>query len=95
MVKQGTTVEESVLDVEGVGPGVSAWWVQAHATELTGRRAVWRVLLATAASSRTAVQVYEAKVPGPSFQHSFRTFLYIKNHRNQGQTLHFLIKNNS
>ena len=64
VVAHGTTVEESVLDVEGVGPGVSARWVQAHATELAGRRAVWRVLLATAAADRSSVAVYEAKVPG-------------------------------
>eukprot|EP01043_Picozoa_sp_COSAG02_P065796 COSAG02_NODE_10034_length_2042_cov_1.544004_2_plen_191_part_00 len=63
------TVEESVLDVEGVGPGVSPWWVTENARELQGRRAVWRVLLATArrrgaSAGDTEVEVHEAKVPG-------------------------------
>lgn len=68
--ERGATVEESVLDVEGVGPGVSPWWVTENAPELQGRRAVWRVLLATARrrgaldSGDTEVEVYEAKVPG-------------------------------
>jgi hypothetical protein len=65
---RGATVEESVLDVEGVGPGVSAWWVTENAGELQGRRAVWRVLLAKARArgggGETEVEVYEAKVPG-------------------------------
>lgn len=66
---RGATVEESVLDVEGVGPGVSPWWVTENARELAGRRAVWRVLLATAqhrgaSAGDMEVEIYEAKVPG-------------------------------
>ena len=62
-VARGQVVVESVLDVEGIGPGVSPWWVLANAQELQGRSAVWRVVLATA-TAEDAVDVYEAKVPG-------------------------------
>ena len=62
-VARGQVVVESVLDVEGVGPGVSPWWVLANAQELQGRSAVWRVVLATA-TAEDAGDVYEAKVPG-------------------------------
>ena len=69
VAERAATVEESVLDVEGVGPGVSPWWVTENARELQGRRAVWRVVLATArrrgdSAGDTEVEVHEAKVPG-------------------------------
>jgi hypothetical protein len=61
----GRLVEESILDVEGIGPGVSPYWVQEHAAELSGRTAVWRVLLAELpAESSADIVVYEGRVTG-------------------------------
>lgn len=65
----GQLVEESVMDVEGIGPGVSPWWVEENAWELQGRAAVWRVVLAEVVTSAGGggsqdIVLFEGRVTG-------------------------------
>ena len=62
-------VEESIIDVEGVGPGVSPRWVEAKASELRGRVAIWRVILTQVVPSSQSdggedIVLFEGNVSG-------------------------------
>lgn len=61
-VDEGVLVEDTSLDVEGADVGVQVRWMFDHVKMLSGRKALWRVLLAYRKAE--FVYVFEGKTEG-------------------------------
>lgn len=55
-------VEDTSLEIEGAAIGINVRWMLDHLSELIGKKAVWRVLLAYLKNK--TVYVYEGKTEG-------------------------------
>lgn len=65
-VDEGVLVEDTSLEIEGATVGVNIRWLLDHLPELTGRKAVWTVLLACRSGNK--IRIYEGKVSGTIVQ---------------------------